>query len=101
MANTQSGKVVPLVIIAAIALVAGFLVYSQINGDQMSTATSPENSEQMVALQELLTTSLALPTDFKSVPDFELQDVNGDVITQAVLDGGLDSFIEASLKMAL
>ena len=38
MANTQSGKALPLVIIAAIALVAGFLVYSQINGDQMSKA---------------------------------------------------------------
>ena len=40
----------------------------------------------MVALQETLTTSLALPTDFKSVADFELQDVNGEPITQAVLD---------------
>ena len=87
MANTQSGKALPLVIIAAIALVAGFLVYSQINGDQLSTGTSPEDSEQMIALQESLTTSLALPTDFKSVADFELQDVNGEVITQAVLDG--------------
>ncbi len=86
MANTQSGKALPLVIIAAIALVAGFLVYSQINGEQMSTAASPEDSEQMVALQESLTTSLALPTDFKSVPEFELQDANGELITQAVLD---------------
>lgn len=86
MANTQSGKALPLVIIAAIALVAGFLVYSQINGEPASTATSPEDSEQMIALQESLTTSLALPTDFKRVAEFELQDVNGEPITQAVLD---------------
>lgn len=86
MPNPQSGKALPLVIIGAITLAAGILMYSKINGGQTGATLDSADSEQLVALQGTLKTSLALPVSFKTVADFELQDVNGKPVTQTILD---------------
>ncbi|MGQ7843622.1 SCO family protein [Granulosicoccus sp. 3-233] len=92
MANTQSGKALPLVIIAVVALAAGAILYGFLNGSPSSDGSSSApmaaaaDSEQLASLQETLNTTLALPIDFKSVEAFELQDANGNTVTESILD---------------
>lgn len=52
----------------------------------MSVKPGGQDSQSMASVQEALKTSLALPLDFKKIPDFTLLDVNADPITQAVFD---------------
>ncbi len=92
MPNNQSGKALPLVIIAVVALAAGAILYGVLNnappadGAPGSAGASAADTEQLASLQETLNTTLALPIGFKTVEDFELTDANGETITQAALD---------------
>lgn len=92
MNNKQSGSALPLVIIGVVALAAGIVLYSLLNGKSSSDdaavdpAAAAAEAQQLATLQETLNTTLALPVDFKTVADFELMDANGEPLTQAVLD---------------
>jgi protein SCO1/2 len=85
----QAGKVLPLVVVAVLALVAGLFASGQfgnLTGSDDAASDSTDQTTQLAALQKTLKTSLALPTDFKSVPDFQLLDVNSQPITETVFD---------------
>ena len=68
---------IPLIIICLLALSAGVF---------MSVKPGGQDTQLMVSVQEALKTSLALPLDFKKIPDFTLMDVNAEPITQAVFE---------------
>lgn len=82
----------PLLFIGAIALIAGVVASGQFsNSDPSSSqfasgASSQAENQELAALQGALKTSIALPLNFKTVPDFELLDVNAAPITQAIFD---------------
>lgn len=82
----------PLLLIGAIALIAGVVASGQFsNSDPSSSqfasgASSQAENQELAALQDALKTSIALPLSFKTVPDFELLDVNAAPITQAVFE---------------
>lgn len=87
----QSGKMLPIVVIAVTAVILGAATFGMLSGmpdsNQANSAQSSNSgNEQLAALQENLLTSLALPTDFRTVQDFELVDVNGQAITQNVFE---------------
>lgn len=87
----HSGKILPLILVALAALVTGVVTFSLLSGNADDTQKSAAQSsnvddEALAALQENLQTSLALPTDFRSIKDFELQNVEGAPITQDVFD---------------
>lgn len=91
----QSGKALPLVIVAIAALILGvgtFIFTSKNSGNPAagtsaaSQSATNENNQTLARLQENLTTSLALPDDFRRVEDFSLLDSNADEITQSVFD---------------
>ena len=87
----QAGKVVPLILIAVAAAAVGYFTFNARTGNGVETnasqsQTAVADSAALAALQENLQTSLALPTDFKTVKDFELLDVNGKSIDQSVFD---------------
>lgn len=89
MAYKQSGKALPLVIIGVVAIAAGAFLYNVLDqpaGSTDGSADSAANAQQLATLQESLKTTLALPVDFKTVAEFELEDANGELITQAALD---------------
>jgi len=81
----------PVVLACAVALVAGIVASIKFSGapdarvSQDSGQTS-SNPERLSALQETLKTSIALPTDFKTVPDFSLLDVDGKELTQSTFE---------------
>lgn len=84
----------PLIVIGLCALAAGIIVSLQLSspsgqGEQASASGVQPASEDaaLASIQDALKTSIALPLDFKQVPDFQLQDVNGAPITQAVFEG--------------
>lgn len=82
----------PMLLIGAIALLAGIIVAGQFSkGDTASSQTAMSGSSQadkqeLQKIQSALKTSIALPLTFKTVPDFELLDVDAAPITQAVFD---------------
>ncbi|MFK7995359.1 MAG: SCO family protein [Granulosicoccus sp.] len=87
----QLGKMLPVIVIATTAVVLGATTFGLLSGK--SSNSSPETSvstnggnEKLAALQENLLTSLALPTDFRTVQEFELLDANGLQITQSVFE---------------
>lgn len=88
----QAGKVLPFIAIAVLALGAGIFASGQfgtLTGSEDTTAQSTDSdnqSAQLAVLQESLKTSLALPTNFKSMPEFELLDANAQPITESVFD---------------
>lgn len=90
--RSQHGKTLLIVVVAIVALGAGLIASGQfgiLTGTGDSTKQSGDEdkqSTQLASLQDKLKTSLALPTDFKSVPDFKLLDVNGQTITQSMFD---------------
>ena len=71
----------PLILIGLCALVAGIIVSAQ-----FSNSSAGNDKQDLAQLQSTLKTSVALPLDFKQVPDFQLQDVNGAPLTQAVFE---------------
>jgi protein SCO1/2 len=83
---------IPLLLIGAIALVAGVVASiqfskSELSSSQFASVDSAQADKQALnKLQSALQTSIALPLSFKTVPDFELLDVNAAPITQAVFD---------------
>lgn len=89
--NRQSGKaLVPALIIGVLALASGIFVAMQFTGNDnaaTNTGASRADIKQLTALQESLVTSLALPIDYRQVPSFELMDVNGEPITEALFEG--------------
>ena len=80
----------PLLLIGAAALIAGVFASTKFSNDESSTIASAasieEDAQSLAELQDSLKTSIALPLTFKSVPDFELLDVNAEPITQNVFD---------------
>ena len=87
----QAGKVIPLILIAVAAAAVGYITFNARTSDSVEanashTQTALADSAALAALQENLQTSLALPTDFKTVKNFELLDVNGESIDQSVFD---------------
>ena len=90
--RSQAGKVLPLAVVAVLALVAGIYTSGQFGNltgfdDVAMQSTDRDNqATQLAALQETLKTSLALHTDFKSVPDFQLLDVNAQPVTETMFD---------------
>jgi protein SCO1/2 len=82
----------PMLLIGAIALLAGIIVsgqFSEGNTASSQTATtgsSQADKQELQKIQSALKTSIALPLTFKTVPDFELLDVDAAPITQAVFD---------------
>jgi len=81
----------PVLITAITAIVLGAATFGLLSGKSADSATESTQSsnsgdEQLAALQEELVTSLALPTDFRTVQDFELLDVDGQSITQNVFE---------------
>ena len=82
----------PILLIGAIALVAGVVVSGQLSkGDTESTQVASSGSSQadkqeLQKLQSALKTSIALPLSFKKVPDFKLLDDDAQAITQTVFD---------------
>jgi len=87
----QAGNTLVVVIIAITAVVLGAATFGLLSGksdDGLAESAQSSNSgnEQLAALQQNLLTSLALPTDFKTVQEFELIDVDGQPITQRVFE---------------
>ena len=87
----QAGKVIPLILIAVAAAAVGYFTFNarignDVEPDASQSQTALADSAALAALQENLQTSLALPTDFKRVKDFELLDVDGNSIDQSVFD---------------
>lgn len=87
MSEKTSTRVLPLAIIGVVAIVAGAVAYALLNGGDDETAAQAEQARQLAVVQEDLSTSLALPLDFRKVNDFELVDANGETITQENLKG--------------
>ena len=86
MSQKKSNKVLPLVLVAFVSMVIGAGAFTFLQKPDAESLAKQESSEALAALQENLHTSLALPTDFKTVQEFELLDVNDAPITQAVFE---------------
>ncbi|MFK7855720.1 MAG: SCO family protein [Granulosicoccus sp.] len=90
--HRQHGKALPIVAVAVLALVAGIFASGQFDsfyGADKAAATEDDKADQasqLAALQDTLQTSLALPMDFKRVPEFELLDANSEAVTQTLFD---------------
>jgi len=87
----RSGKILPLIIVAIAAVVLGAATFGLLSGKSAEQQTGPSQSSnagnaQLADLQENLQTSLALPTDFRTVQNFKLQDVDGQAVTQSVFE---------------
>jgi len=87
----QAGKILPLVLIAIAAMVVGAVTFKLLSGQPDAEAlaaqtSSNANNTELAALQENLQTSLAFPTDFRRIPEFELLDVDEQSITQDVFE---------------
>lgn len=83
-------KKLPLIVISVFALAMGLFVALQTNDNRVNSASAVSSENESAALRNLqdkLQTSLALPLDFRTVPDFNLLDVNAQPITEAVFDG--------------
>jgi protein SCO1/2 len=86
----QSGNVFALVLIAIVAASIGYFAFkASLNSSDPGLAGSQSSNAgdaALSALQGNLQTSLALPINFKSVPEFSLLDVNGNELDETVLD---------------
>jgi len=77
----------PLLLVGAIALIAGIVASGQFSKGAPNTAgSSQDENAALETVQSALKTSIALPLTFKTVPDFELLDVNAEPITQTVFE---------------
>lgn len=74
----------PLIIVSVIAITAGVFASAMFSNND--TAAPGQDADALASLQESLKTSIALPLDFKTVPDFQLLDVNAESIDQTVFD---------------
>ena len=88
---TQAGKVIPLVLVAIAAMVIGAVTFNLLadktaDAQQGAQQSTNADNDALAALQENLQTSLALPTDFRTIQEFELLDVNAQTITQDVFN---------------
>jgi protein SCO1/2 len=92
MLSRQSGKAWLLVIVGVAALAAGVWLSESFSGKENAgtsasdTVTARERAKNLIALQDSLITSLALPLDFKSIGTFELIDTNAQPITEAIFN---------------
>lgn len=83
----QRGKTLVLILIALVALGAGIFASGKLRqAPAPDVADAQLQEEQLATLQESLNSSLALPLDFKQIPDFSLQNANGDPLDQRVFD---------------
>lgn len=81
----------PIMVVAITAIILGAATFGLLSGksDQGltdSTQSSNSSNEALAALQENLVTSLALPTNFRTVQEFELLDVDGQTLSQTVFE---------------
>lgn len=91
----QSGNTLPVVLSGLVAVVLGFLAYPYFSGSANDAAdagqlaqgqsTNADNAA-LATLQEDLQTSLALPDDFRRIPEFDLTGATGNAIDQSVFD---------------
>ncbi len=93
MTTSTKNRVLPF-ILAAVCLAAG-LGLGVLSGDSeldqasVNSGRSAEQSaegKQLKTLQQDLLSTLVLPTDFQTVPDFSLLDVDGEPLDQTMLD---------------
>jgi len=94
----QNGKTLLLVVVAIAALALGAATFAwrtdaeavpaagNVQSVPSASAATNENNDSLAELQENLTTSLALPVDFKRVGDFSLIGNGGVAIDQSVFD---------------
>jgi len=92
--KAKPARNLPYLVLAGVCLVAGIaagvVMNSPTNDASIENgASAPMSADDaaLAAVQDRLLNTLVLPTDFKSVPDFSLLDVNGDAIDQTVFDG--------------
>jgi len=88
--TTRSRSSRPLVL-ATVCLLAGLgagLIMNHLSGGTDDQVASSEAAEEaaLAAIQDKLLNTLILPTNFKSVPEFSLLDVNGDEVTQSLFN---------------
>lgn len=88
----QHGKSIPLILVAVASLIVGIVTFALFSSradtaQEISVQSTNADNEALAALQEKLQTSLALPTDFKSVKEFSLLDVNSETITEEMFNG--------------
>ncbi len=95
IAPSQSGNTLPVVLSGLVAVVLGFLAYPYFSDSADNTADSGQSSTEqstnadnaaLATLQENLQTSLALPDDFKKIPEFDLTSATGNAVNQSVFD---------------
>ena len=90
--HTQSGKAIMIILVAVSAMAVGAITFNLFSDgtddSQQSSAQGSSIAErtELAALQENLQTSLALPKNFKTVPDFQLLDVNAEPITEQMFE---------------
>lgn len=87
----QSGKALLILVVGIVSATVGVFAFTLMSnksgGDQNAQSlNSSSNSEQLAELQESLQTSLALPADFRTIQAFELEDANGEIITQEAFE---------------
>lgn len=89
--DRQSGKMLPMLLIAIGAAILGVVTFNFLPGANNASQQAQQQSGEsdnaaLAALQENLQTSLALPTDFRTIQEFELRDVNNQPLTHEVFN---------------
>ena len=93
--SSQSGITLPVVLAGVAAAALGFIAYPYLTGSddnpanngQLSTTQSTNaDNAALASMQENLQTSLALPDDFRTVPEFNLVSATGNPVNQSVFE---------------
>ena len=90
--SSSPTRALPMVAVALAALAAGAFVALRGGGGAASdvavdTARSTAEAAELETLQATLERSQILPTNFRTVPPFALRDVDGESLSEAVLEG--------------
>jgi len=86
MNTTKKNKALPLIVVAIVSLAVGAGAFTLLQKPGDTSAAQNVEKNALAQLQESLQTSLALPSDFRTVQEFQLTDANSDVITQSVFE---------------
>jgi len=87
-------RVLPMFVVAVAGLTAGVMLATSgdrpTDADASAASSAADEAAEAVELETLQATlqrSLMLPSDFRTVPAFTLSDVDGEPLTEAVLEG--------------